>query len=1417
MQVMSTVTEGSDTPESSVDHGAAPEPKAVGRWVLAAVGVGFLALTFAQASGSIEDDTRLPMLMSPINYIGSTLHLWNQNVYGGSVQLDIGFDLPTGLFFAITHTLHIPTWCAERVWLALLLTTGCWGVVRLSEALGIGNRWARVMAGLAYCASPIVLTWVTTSVDLLAVVLLPWVVLPLVKGSREGSPRRAAARSGIAVALMGGANPTVVVAALPLAVIWLATRRPGPRRRSLIGWWVIAVGMACFWWIAAAILVGKYGFNYLPYTETSTVTTSTTSAFEALRGASYWIDYFDLGGPLLPGAWTFVSSAIVILGTTVVTALGLAGLCRKIPERLFLVASLSFGVVVIAAGYAGDFGGLFSHQLQGLLQRDLEVFRSVSKFSPCVALPLALGLAWMLSVPLWGAFVRRITEKRPRANGLLVLAVSVVGIAAVAIAATPYWQQKAYPAGGFASIPQYWSQVGSWLENHQGHANALLVPGSDFADYTWGDPIDVPLQVVDDTSVEWRNIIPIASNGYIQMLDTVEQVLDGATSTPGLAQYLSRGGIKYVVVQNDLNLKATGAPAPAQVHEVLSETPGLKQVASFGPILPSKQATFGSLSALYRTQDLHLPSVEIFRVEAPTSVVRTYPAVNPVVVSGDVGSLLPLSGAGVVTDRAAVLAGDAQARGTTVAPQALWAITDGNQRRSVSFGAIRNNTSYVLGSGQDLPGTPSGVPLSYSVVAGSQHETVESPIDASSVSASSYGPSLLSDDPNEGPAAAFDGNPYTAWVANSANHSIGQWISITFDHPLDLSTITVQPLVGSPQQPSISRVTISTDRGSVVRRLPLTHAAVRLTIRKGTSRHLKITIDAVRKVPRLPSDEFALGAGFSSISIPGVHFQERLKVPDDESTAFSGKNRNSPVVVFTRHLEGVNSLFNETQTDDPNMTRSFALPKATTAHISGYALPVAGRGLQNLLNVLTPAADLTVTASSWFGDLPSLRPQNVVANEGAPWIANLGDKKPTLSLKWKRSRAISSISIHLTSKASRPTEIALVTSAGTRRLKVPAKGGRMNFAPLITNSLQIEFIGIDPKREPSPLSGDEFSMPVGIASLSIAGLTGVTVPSLHPDQSFALPCGQGPSIEIDGASIPTSVTGTVGDLLHLRPVHIAACPIFGVVQLAAGTHQFNAVDLVHPFEVTSIAVKASASSGAQSVATPRKTKIGQWSAEYRTLRVSAGPATYLAISQNYDTGWTATLGTKALKSVRLDGWEQGFLIPAGKAGVIRLVMSPDRLYRLFLLIGAALLAGLLALGLAPSRKRGAGSSGPRPSPPALMVFTVGLVALALISGPLTFVILPVALLARWRGRGAMAVVAFSAFIVAGAAAALHPASFGSQGAGALGGPAQVASVVAIAAVICALALDSRGENGKNPMLRKKKKQAQEVGGIGAPD
>ena len=337
-------------------------------------------------------------------------------------------------------------------------------------------------------------------------------------------------------------------------------------------------------------------------------------------------------------------------------------------------------------------------------------------------------------------------------------------VVAVVFAAIPFWQLQLYPSGGFSAIPNYWSQAADWLDNHQGHQTALIVPGANFAEYTWGSPLDEPLSVLASTSVTVRSIIPFGSDGNTDMLSAIESALATGTSQPGLAEYLSRSGIDFVVERNDLNLRATGAIPPAQVHQVLSETPGLVRVAAFGPYLPRSQVAQGDLPVYDSKSYVHLRSVEIYKVEPSVSEVQSYPASNPLVVSGSSGSLLPLAGAGVLSGRAAVLADDPHAADAASSADATWVITDGNQRRATAFGKVEDNVSYLLSARQPLYRFP---PLTYGSLGATDAQTVAAPIGAAPVAATSYGSNTLQLEPSEGPASAFDGDPSTAWVASS--------------------------------------------------------------------------------------------------------------------------------------------------------------------------------------------------------------------------------------------------------------------------------------------------------------------------------------------------------------------------------------------------------------------------------------------------------------------------------------------------------------------------------------------------------------------------------------------------------------------------------------------------------------------------
>ena len=1334
------------------------------------------------------------MVLSPTSFINAGLHAWNPLTFGGFANpQSVGLIFPMGLFFSVAHLIHLPTWCTERIWLVLLLTVGCWGVARLCEALGIGSRWSRILAGLAYCVTPIVVTWVTTSASLLAVVLLPWVIIPLVWGSRGGSPRRAAALSGVAVALMGGVNATVVVAALPVAAIWLLTRQRGPRRRALMGWWIVAVVAACFWWLAPLILTSGLTYNYLPFSETPAVTTSTASAYEALRGASYWLDYYALGGPNVPGAWTIVSSAVVIVGTTAITALGLAGLCRRIPERFFLVCSLCFGVVVIAIGYSGAAAGPLGHSVQQVLGSALGPLRNVGKFAPAVALPLSIGLAFLVSDPIWSRIGARET-RRVRDRRVSEVLIGAVAVAALIIAATPFWRLELYKSDGFASIPNYWTQAGSWLDHHQGHGLALLVPGASFADYTWGNTNDEPLQVTANTAVEWRNLIPLGSNGNTQVLETVQQVLDSGVSPPGFAQFLSREGIDYVVARNDLNLGATGAPPPAQVHEVLSETTGLHEVASFGPFLSTEQASANDLPVFGSVTEDRLRPVEIFQVLHPTSGLHTYPAADPLVVSGDAGSLLPTATGNLLAGRAAVLAGDPLAEGVSSKPLATWIITDGNQRRDQLLGTIHNNLTYLLGPGQSVGNSSPSAPLGFVVVPGEDHETVEAPIGAASIAASSFGLYPFISLPDEGPAAAFDRNPFTAWVASSQNNSVGQWISITFQHPMKLSTITIDPLADTAERPIVREVTITTDRGSVKRSIAPTSAPQEMTVPAGLSSKLTIHIDKVTPAS-VKSPYGSVGAGITDIVIPGVTIHLRMQTPSDELSSFSGSGRQTPELALTSTQTDPNIDLGQSSDLDPDMARLVTLPKAMQAQLSGTVTPQPGPALQTIIGQVAPSTGpILVSASSWLGNLPQFRPQNLVERSSTPWIAGLGDTAPSLNLAWGSPVVVSSLELTLAREASPPTKISISDGKETRIADVPKGGGLITFPGLTTNRLRIRFIHVDTRAAVAPSTGASGDLPVGLAALRIPAVTSTLAPTPTPSTPLLLPCGSGPTIMVDGSSFPTAVGGTLADLVDLRAMAFAPCTPAGTVALTPGRHTFLVANAASAFRGTSLVLQEPPAIRAPKMAA-RHATLTHWAADARTISVSAGPATYLAVAQNYSAGWKATFDGHPLRPIRLDGWQQGYLIPAGTAGTVTLSMAADESFRALLLVGALLLGGLLVIALSPGGgvSRPAAGSRPLPRRGALMVGS-GLILL-LVAGWWALVAVPLLVVARRWGPNAMAAFAFASFIAAGVAVALHPGAQPDLHIGAFGYPAQVASETALAAVLCALMVQERRKRG----------------------
>ena len=116
--------------------------------------------------------------------------------------------------------------------------------------------------------------------------------------------------------------------------------------------------------------------------------------------------------------------------------------------------------------------------------------------------------------------------------------------------------------------------------------------------------------------------------------------------------------------------------------------------------------------------------------------------------------------------------------------------------------------------------------------------------------------------------------------------------------------------------------------------------------------------------------------------------------------------------------------------------------------------------------------------------------------------------------------------------------------------------------------------------------------------------------------------------------------------------------------------------------MTDVALRstAAASAGtAASTAPARSLHVLGWQADSRSVRIGPGQETYLEVHQNASPGWEATLNGHRLASATLDGWQQGFIVPAGAGGVITMTFAPSTWYHIGLALAALALIGLVCV------------------------------------------------------------------------------------------------------------------------------------------
>ncbi|MER6180992.1 alpha-(1-_3)-arabinofuranosyltransferase family protein [Streptomyces sp. NPDC001652] len=1346
-----------------------PEGPRSRSWLL-----GFWAVVFvlflAVHPGRQTFDTKLGVTVDPGRFFSDLGQLWqDQGGFGGISDQYTGYLWPMLPFYWLTDAVRLPVWLAERLWMSLIVSVAFWGALRLAERLRIGSGASRLLAAVAYALWPVFTIVIgSTSAAALPGAVLPWVLLPLV--DERYSARVAALRSAVIIPFMGGVNAASTLASLLPVGLYLLSRPPGPRQRKLIAWWVPGLVLATAWWWIPLLLLGFYGENFLPYVESSQTTTETMAATEALRGAGNWVAYLHFGEAWLPAGWTVAASVVVIVCSALAAGLGLAGLARRdMPERRWLTLTVIVIAPILLAGYGGAFGAPFDGVVQDWLNGGLVPFRNIYKFQTGLALALVLGLAHLVGV---AAETRGARPVRGRRFAPLIAAVLILpGLM------WPYLNGSILNPGSFQEIPKYWKATAAWLKDASPDSRALVVPATAHGIYTWGSTIDQPLDVVAESRWAQRDYVPFGTAGNRRAMDAVEQALMSGGEVPGLADYLSRSGIYYIVVRNDLDPDQIGYVPTTTVKRTLEES-GYQRMKGLGPVMTGGRIIQDAplaIEGLYPRQR----AVEIY---APAQAVPRpghaglLPVADTAVVSGGPESLLPL--ATELRGRPTVLTGDNH---PGVGTPPLQVVGDGLRRADTRFGLVNANTSYTYTSDErnapDAAEDPGEEPHQILPAKGLDHQTVAQLRGARSVSASSYG-NWLFHLPQYDPVNAFDGNPDTAWAEGALGSADGQWLRIAFsDDAYDMpSSFKVTPLPQDSVRSAATKVRVETDKGSRTTVLRSDGSTQAIKSPPGATGWMKLTIlDSVERRTGL------LGAGFSEIALPDVQVTRLLRLPTDAEDTNAGAELIS--LHRTANPTGLSATGMEA-----GLHRRFSTATGGTYAIRASAVPVPGEQLDRLLYEIAPEGQdqrVIATADSTAALGVGLSARNLTDGDlTTAWIAG---GRPTIHLRWDGKQPVSELVLAPAGGLStRPTEVNISSPDGATIAGVD-ENGWVRFPAITTDRLDITITQTAPLTLYNPMVDEDLRLPVGLTEAYIPSLEtpqgSARTPQPDSDRKFSLPCGEGPVVSVDRELYQTGVKGTVGDLTQRRPVEVTVCQEGrndAELDLASGAHQVEAGD-AGPLTLTDVTLTRG--TVAEPTAAGRDLRIQDWLGDRREVSVGSGAAMYLTTYENYNDGWKATLGGKELSSVRLDGWQQAWRVPAGAGGDVKLSYEPATTYDGALIgSGVALLA---LVGLVLWRRRSPNPDEPQvlPPPPGLWLGTVALTVVGvLIAGWFALLVPALALLAHRRHEW-LVPIAFAALAGAGIAAATGAGEPVAAEHGAFGHTAQLLALIGLFAAV----------------------------------
>jgi arabinofuranan 3-O-arabinosyltransferase len=874
-------------------------------------------------------------------------------------------------------------------------------------------------------------------------------------------------------------------------------------------------------------------------------------------------------------------------------------------------------------------------------------------------------------------------------------------------------------------IPDYWQQAADYLDEQSPDNRVLLVPGSDFASYRWGNTVDPLLPGLIDRPSVARELIPYGSPASANLLNAFDRPMQERTADPdsmaAIARLMRAG---QVVVQSDLQYERYNTPRPRNFWDFVTKAPGLGEPRAFGE--PTRNLTIPDVQlddeVLFLT-DPSLPDpppVAVLDVDDALDIVTAHPTDSPLLVAGDGDGLVDAAGEGLI-DGSELIRYSADLDDDEISAAlddgAALLLTDSNRKRGERWTTVRHTRGYTETADGGVLETDLGDNrLPVFPDAGTDSATVavnEGDIEAS---ATSYG-NPITFTSEERPSNAVDGDPRTAWRTAAFSDARGQRLELELADKVTTDHITLTQPTGGARNRFITEVRLRFDGGNAVD-VPLTAQShdepgqvVEFPEQTFDNLSIEILEDTAGDAPRF--------MGFSSEGFAEVEIgddaptaTEMIRLPTDLLDAAGSDSNGQPLAIsLSRQRQDPADVTREDE--EESLMRLFDLPAPRSFGLAGEAR-------------LSPRADAGVIdellGRPHGGTVPWVRASDdLTGSVATPAAAFDGD--PATAWTTMRSspqgawvevnlpQPVTVDRIPLTVVAdglhSVPNQVE-VTVDDQPAVKVPVEGietgDRQNDTSTVQvrlpervtgSTFRIRLSGVTPVTSNDWVSNNPVAQPAAIAEI---GLPGPKVPPL-PD-TFDTGCRRD-LLTVDDEAVPLRITGTMADALAREPLDVTTCGT-AAVDLDGGLHELRAAPgLSEGIDLDQLVLRSAAGGGASTATGPLAVEAaasGEQAAaapdveivdqdhDHMRVRVSGateGEPFWLALGQSHNEGWTAKadgddLGAPQLINGYANGWQ---VVAPGETFEVEMSFAPQKRVDLAILISLAGALGCLLLAV----------------------------------------------------------------------------------------------------------------------------------------